>query len=767
MNCVYFGQSLHCSECVKIGSTINPVDRLYTYNTCYSKYSFEYLYIIDIIKSICREDVEALFHNIYDKFRTSGAGIEWFKMKPPSKKQLKQILDDYAIKHKFKNVDELERIKRDVIIKQNTLLLKRMERMNTGNIQNIDDTKIVLRGYQIEQYNKIQQYNKKICHFSAFCGGGKTIIYQKWIQDNNPDLCILIIPWKSLIENQATRWQFIIDLNQYKLLIVCSKISLQSTTDIKKIRKYIGQKLFVITTPNSFKKVLQIIDSTKYKKIFVIGDEAHNLCDKSYTKKINVVKSLIDRKHLITKMLFATATPVYGKYKDIKDKNIVVMNNPFYFGDCIKTIKPASLRRLRDEEFLCDYEILLGGIKTSYIGDLDDENKMSLHHDASVCLLKAELRNETHKRKILMYLSKIEYVEQMYIVLTKYFDQKHFKIIRAHSELDSDKNANAIKDFEKKDGEQIKIMVNCRKFCEGINITNLDTVIFCDPKQSVQEIIQIFGRPLRKDRGNPFKIAKIIIPFLYNLEYQDQAKYKKIIDIVMTISLQDEILMNEVKGYGNKTDSRKIIKACAIDNKKYEMRDLDINVFKKYVSGLSTTFSTDEGAILEVLRNGVQKTIDEIFDEINKYNILKSTTEKIETACMRLLLKGLVKKDGVKYYLEYIQKWTTSQFVDHLKSLKIETQDQYNAQYRGEFTDEHPDNPTKIYKDFKWSMILIKKYYTIKECKKALTKIKYSAGYLTGVEKNKLACCQDSRIPPDVVKYYGVDLLDDDIYDFD
>ena len=48
-----------------------------------------------------------------------------------------------------------------------------------------------------------------------------------------------------------------------------------------------------------------------------------------------------------------------------------------------------------------------------------------------------------------------------------------------------------------------------------MDIPTVEAVFFCDPKNSKVDIVQAVGRTLRKDKNNPNKVGKIIIPVYF------------------------------------------------------------------------------------------------------------------------------------------------------------------------------------------------------------------------------------------------------------
>ncbi|MEV5282712.1 Helicase associated domain protein [Streptomyces sp. NPDC006692] len=67
------------------------------------------------------------------------------------------------------------------------------------------------------------------------------------------------------------------------------------------------------------------------------------------------------------------------------------------------------------------------------------------------------------------------------------------------------------------DGNEVDLVVVCsvRVLNEGIDVPAVDAVALVEPRRAQHELLQIAGRALRFDRGNPGKTASIIVPVLH------------------------------------------------------------------------------------------------------------------------------------------------------------------------------------------------------------------------------------------------------------
>ena len=98
---------------------------------------------------------------------------------------------------------------------------------------------------------------------------------------------------------------------------------------------------------------------------------------------------------------------------------------------------------------------------------------------------------------------------------------------------------------------------------EGVDIPDVDTVVFSDPRSSFVDIIQAIGRALRIDKQNPEKVANIVIPVFKTLEEEDfDEKYMHIYSILQSLKFTDQELSMDIDFINSslsQTKSRKMV----------------------------------------------------------------------------------------------------------------------------------------------------------------------------------------------------------------
>ena len=376
------------------------------------------------------------------------------------------------------------------------------------------------------------------------------------------------------------------------------------------------------------------------------------------------------------------------------------------------------------------------------------------------------------------------------IVNKEFKSLKHLKvgIFYADSKRTNAENAEAVKYFEDSANVyDVTILVNCRMYSEGINIPSLDTVVFCDPKQSLSDIIQIFGRPLRNDPGNLLKIANIIVPYLSNLEYSNADKYKKILDIIQTISTQDEFLRDELcyasslaskeESGESKESGEKIMKTAklVVSKKRGAFPLVEFNANIKLFDFLKSKIfqekcSSLEEAILVVLGDYIPKTPGLIREKILTGNLWDFAEVSVSGKCEEMREHGILNHFvlGNQYFIEKPKvKMSQSEFVQSLTERKIFTETQYRRVFGSlGYPDVWVAGPAYIYPGI-WEQLiaLSSSHYTLEECRELLSNKSddilelFGKGFKTDSEKNELLHQWDLKIPMDLKRAYGLKSL--------
>ena len=401
-----------------------------------------------------------------------------------------------------------------------------------------------------------QQYDKGMLVLT--CGVGKTLI-SLWItQELNPNTILIGVPNKLLLEQwEKDIWN--LDLVQsVPYLIVSGGVD---TENIMRFLENNKKKCIVITTYSSAHKVYTATQHTRFVFGMKILDEVHHLTTnnmrlahttKKYTQMLNISS---------VKQLSLTAT--LKQLESMRDDGIVVSNdNVEYFGEIIDR---KCLLWAINENIICDYVI-----QTIITNEEQLEQQLSRFHiieenDKRLFLSAfASLKSifDGHSHHLLIYSNNknnsLKLTQYIKILLDdNYFDIPDLYYSNYHSEMKSKDQKEIINNFEK-----AKFGIITCVYClgEGWDFPLLDAVVFSENMSSNIRIVQSALRASRKNKHQPNKITKIILPILNKddwLENNNNPDLKKVREVIYQMGLEDETITQKIKVFRIEIEKQK------------------------------------------------------------------------------------------------------------------------------------------------------------------------------------------------------------------
>lgn len=349
------------------------------------------------------------------------------------------------------------------------------------------------RQHQVPILNKIithyHKNNKGILLLPP--GYGKTYMAAFYIQhllSEDEDVKILVItPQKAICDDFETCFD--------RCNITCSIIN--SEYD----ETFDNESTVTITTYASAIINKKHIKEQKYN--LIIYDEAHHLCGKEYRK---TMKILGDK-------LFMTATKKI--YKD-NETEIFDMSNK-KFG---KIIHEESLENCIVNGLLCDYKL--------YACDWKD----------GIVTILQTLMNVYMRRHIVLFFNRVKHSRKMMRKLNK----AGLRAYHIDGDTSREDRLKIIKKFKK----ETSVLCNVNMVSEGVNIPEIDTIMFMENRSSDIGVIQNIGRGLRLHKGKDFcmiinafndndNLRCNILPILYQHD-------NRITNKAMSVSLTPKLL---------------------------------------------------------------------------------------------------------------------------------------------------------------------------------------------------------------------------------
>jgi predicted helicase len=603
-------------DTIKIGSTYSFVKRMCVYKTQerYFNNDTHEIWKFDIIDSKynCYEIDDAIQKmSIYNKepynhFDGDG-GIEHYYFDGGIKK-LVDFFKKYNITVTFEKIDvkklreEMKSIDKDDAEKEfykekedkkNELIkksidLKEFLNHNNENFKPREDQEIIIN----ESYEYFQKYDKGI--LILMCGVGKTLISLWLSQKMNMNKILVGVPNILLLEQWEKEIQKVFP--DGNILKVKSGVS---ENDIIEFLKE-NDNMIVITSYSSCHKVYKATKKINYKFDMKINDECHHLTTESM-KEEGTTKTFIEMIHIPSKkQLSLTATIKYLENNN-PELNTISNSNIEYFGEII-TRRTFLWAIQKPKEILCDYVVQTVLTDEDELKIEMEKLKITDEKDKQLFLsaytsLKSIQENNSHH--LLIYSNNIDNSEKIndYINLLlkeKYFDSdkfsekefisnkyenkklKKFYSSVYHGDMNSSVQEKVIKNFERSHNGII-----CCVFClgEGWDFPLLDGVVISENMTANIRIVQSALRASRKNKDEPNKITKIILPVLNKenwLDNNDNNDYRKVREVVYQIGLEDETILTKIKVYKMK------IKPNPINPQSQNNKNSNISEFGEY-----------------------------------------------------------------------------------------------------------------------------------------------------------------------------------------
>lgn len=515
---------------IKLGKTSNIPDRERTYITSEIKRG-KFIIVIEIdleIMDLLEKDLQKYFNSL-DLNIKFNAGVEFYDKKIID--LIIPFLDKINIKYKILTEDEI-----------NNLIGK--IRINNKSIEN----KYVPRDYQkiiIDKTVKHLRNNEKGILIIP-CGVGKTLISLWSAEKLNSDTILIGVPNKLLLE----QWKEIICIifPNIPYLKVSGGVNIESIKTFLKNNK----KCIVITTYSSSHKIYTQTEQINYIFDIKINDETHHLTSSNIIKEEN--KTFINMLKIKSKkQLSLTATlKLLENKENIREEDIIISNdNVKHFGEIIER---KSLLWAIQNNIVCDYVIQTIITNEEQLEqqlikfNIVEENDKRLFL-SSYATLKSIF--EGHSHHLLIYsnnkensLKLINYIE--ILIKNNYFNIPELYYNNYHSEIKSKEQKEIIKNFKKsKYG-----IISC-VYClgEGHDDPNIDGVVFSENMSSNIRIVQSSLRASRKNKLEPGKITKIILPILNKEEWlkNENSDFKKVGEVIYQMGLEDETIEQKIK----------------------------------------------------------------------------------------------------------------------------------------------------------------------------------------------------------------------------
>lgn len=366
------------------------------------------------------------------------------------------------------------------------------------------------------------------------CGTGKTLTAM-WIAEKlQCNHILILVPSLALMSQTLREWAFNISITPFRYLCLCSdttvdlgddspvehlyEMDIPVTTEVETVSDFLMKDTcspsILFSTYQSSKVLSAALLKTGTTYDIAIFDEAHRTTG---TKAGVWNMALDDNKVPVKRRIFMTATPrIYAPHitKKAKEEDVlicsmddeVIYGKPFYemtFGEAI------------ERGHITDYKVVVICVTDAEVREIiqrggrvitDDEHEWNAKAFAKrVALIKGI--NKYNLKRIFTFHSRVNGakaftgtttpygIEKVFPMIFPDNNNKQIKAFHVNGTMPSGVRSNILKEFEQ---AEIGIMSNARCLTEGVDIPDVDTIAFIDPKKSLIDIVQATGRAMRK-----------------------------------------------------------------------------------------------------------------------------------------------------------------------------------------------------------------------------------------------------------------------------
>ncbi len=406
------------------------------------------------------------------------------------------------------------------------------------------------------------------------CGSGKSLTAYWIAQELQVKTILIAVPSLALIKQTLEVWTresvaHDIDINW---LAVCSddsvselddtfmtttkELGIDVSTDIDYVSNWLQKKnhkiTIVFTTYQSGKVISQASAKAGVTYDFGIMDEAH----KTVGLKDSLFSHLLFNENIsIKKRLFMTATE--RRYKGSSD-DIASMDDIELYGEDFEVLTFKEALET-SPPILCDYKIVAMMVTKKEISELiKNNNYIKPENENYTKEIEAEMLASTvalHKaikkygiKHTISFHSSIErakFFQTQEAVFRKSFSEyTDLDTFHVSGQTPTAKRNKVIDMFSKSENS---LITNARCLTEGVDVPNIDCVLFADPRQSTVDIVQAVGRALRLAKDKEY--GYVLVPILIDGEDIDidnikNKSFQAVINILRALASSDDRIID-------------------------------------------------------------------------------------------------------------------------------------------------------------------------------------------------------------------------------
>ncbi len=413
------------------------------------------------------------------------------------------------------------------------------------------------------------------------CGAGKSLTGFWMTQELKSTSTIIAVPSLSLVKqtldvylreivarNIAVEWLCICSDEGIgkddEILEKTQSLGVPCETDPIYIENWLlknkGKHTIIFTTYQSGKIIADVSKKVNFKFDLGIFDEAHKTV--GLNKKL-FSYLLFEENISIAKKIFMTATERF--YSGTKE-DIISMDDTDIYGD---TFSQMSFKEAIEKELLTDYKVITIDVKKSEIAEfIKSNNLVQLNNKwknetearslASMIALRKAMKVLPIKNAVSFHSSieKAERNKELQNYITNTYQYDAINSYTVSSKVPTTRRNVLVQEFA---NSSIKALItNSKCLTEGVDVPNIDCIVFADPRKSKVDIVQALGRALRKKEGKEW--GYVILPVIYDdvTHEIDNENYAEIISIIRGLASNDERIVEYFKEKGDTSGTKRV-----------------------------------------------------------------------------------------------------------------------------------------------------------------------------------------------------------------
>ena len=401
------------------------------------------------------------------------------------------------------------------------------------------------------------------------CGAGKSLTGYWMMEKLASKSTIVAVPSLSLIKqtldvylkevvarNKSVKWLCIcsdegIGKND-DVLYKTNEVGVPCTTEVEYIKSWLKrnqkEEIIIFTTYQSGRIIADISKSLGFTFDLGIYDEAH----KTVGKNESLFSYLLFEKNIsIKNRIFMTATERF--YRGVKD-DVLTMDDPEDYGEVFSHM---SFKEAIERELLTDYKVITIEVKKEEVAEFIKENNLvklnakwgkesEARSLASMIALRKAMKTFPIKNAVSFHSSIDRAVrsKEVQSYISETYNYQPIETFTVSGKLPTSKREVVVNEFA---SSNKALITNSRCLTEGVDVPNIDCIVFADPRKSKVDIVQALGRALRKKKGKEW--GYVILPIIYDHSTQeiDNDNFQEILNIVRGLAANDERIIEEFK----------------------------------------------------------------------------------------------------------------------------------------------------------------------------------------------------------------------------